>query len=170
MEGIMLESLQQFSKEIGRELARTWEHLSDGWSELLTRSSNALTRYTHKDAAQAGDGTAGDAPNWGLLAGDVSDDGRNIVVRLELPGVDRDDYDIVVDGSTLYIRGEKRYDAEHIGSTYYMRQCAYGSFQRVISLPHNVDAARAEAIYRSGVLTVKLPKAAATQPHRVAVR
>jgi HSP20 family protein len=161
----MLESLQQFGKEIGRELARTWEHLSDGWRELLTRSSNALTRYTHKDAPQAGD-----APSWGLLAGDVSDDGQNIVVRLELPGVDRDDYDIVVDGPTLYIRGEKRHDAEHIGSSYYIRQCAYGSFQRAISLPHNVDAARAEAIYRSGVLTVKLPKAAATQPHRVAVR
>jgi HSP20 family protein len=167
----MLESLQQFGKEIGKELGRAWEGLSEGWRELLTRSSNALTRYTRSSEPPVAGSTADRAtPSWGLLAGDVSDDGKNIVVRVELPGVDRDDCDIVVDGSTLYIRGEKRHDVEHVGHSYYVRQCAYGSFQRAISLPHSVDASRAEAIYRNGVLTVKLPKAAAAEPHRIAVK
>lgn len=166
----MLESLQQFGKEIGKELSRAWSNLSDGWRDLLTRSGNALTRYTRKNGEAAVVESEADVPRWGLLAGDVSDDGRNIVVRIELPGVDRDDYDIVVDGTTLYIRGEKRYDMEHVGHAYYVRQCAYGSFQRAIVLPHAVDADRAEAEYRNGVLTVKLPKAAGREPRRIAVR
>lgn len=166
----MLHSLQRFGKEIGREVGRAWESLSEGWRELLTRSGNALTRYTRTEEARGADAGDGVAPSWGLLAGDVSDDGRNIVVRLELPGIDRSDCDIVVDGSTLYVRGEKRHDVEHVGNSYYVRQCAYGSFQRTISLPHAVDAARAEAIYRNGVLTVTIPKSPATEPHRIAVR
>jgi HSP20 family protein len=166
----MLESLQQFGKEIGKELARTWEQLSEGWRELLARSSNALTRYTRKDEEPANAAAETGAPRWGLLAGDVSDDGKNIVVRIELPGVDRGDCDIVVDGNTLYIRGEKRYDVEHVGHAYYLRQCAYGSFQRAIGLPHAVDASRAEALYRNGVLTVTLPKTAAAEPRRIAVK
>lgn len=167
----MLESLQQFTRDIGRDLARTWENLADGWRELLARSGNALTRFNRGEQADAGaTGLEAEVPHWGLLAGDVSDDGRQIVVRLELPGVDREDCEIVVDGAMLYIRGEKRHDVEHIGNSYYARQCAYGSFQRAIALPHGVDASQAEASFRKGVLTVKLPKSPATQPRRIAVK
>jgi len=165
----MLESLQNFGKEFGRELARAWEHLSDGWRELLTRSGNALTRFTRKEDPEPAAGAAL-APTWGLIAGDVVDDGRNIVVRIELPGLERDDCEVVVDGPMLYIRGEKRYDHDYVGGSFYVRQCAYGRFERAIALPHHVDAARADAIYRSGVLTVKLPKAAATEPRSIAIR
>lgn len=166
----MLESLQQFGKEIGRDLARTWEHLSEGWRELLSRSSNALTRYTRPKASREPESDEAGAPSWGILAGDVSDDGKNIVVRVELPGVERDDCEVVVDGSTLYIRGEKRHETEHVGGSYYVRQCAYGSFQRVVALPHPVDAERADATYRNGVLTVKIPKARSQEARRLAVR
>lgn len=166
----MLQSLQNFGKEIGRELARAWEHLSDGWRELLTRSGNALTRYTRKDEPPLEANAEALAPSWGLIAGDVVDDGKNIVVRVELPGIERDDCEVVVDGPTLYIRGEKRYDHDYIGGSFYVRQCAYGSFERVIALPHHVDASRADAMYRSGVLTVKLPRAAATEPRSIAIR
>jgi HSP20 family protein len=166
----MLESLQTFGKEIGRELARAWEHLSDGWRELLTRSGNALTRFTRKDEAPDTAAESAGAPSWGLIAGDLLDDGRNIVVRVELPGIERDDCEVIVDGSTLFIRGEKRYDRDHVSGSFYVRQCAYGSFERAIPLPHHVDAGRADAMYRSGVLTVKLPKAGATEPRSIAIR
>ena len=167
----MLESLQQFGKEISKEFARAWDQLADGWRELLSRSTNALTRYKSSGEASTADADEGnEVPRWGLLAGDVSDDGSHIVVRIELPGVDRNDCEIVVDGSTLYVRGEKRHDVEHIGNSYYLRQCAYGSFQRAIALPHGVDASRADASYRKGVLTVKLPKEPSSQPRRIAVK
>lgn len=167
----MLESLQHFTKDIGKELTRTWEQLAEGWRELLARGGNALTRFNQKDAASTPAGEAGTGtPRWGFLAGDVADDGKDIIVRVELPGLDRDDYELVVDGATLYIRGEKRHDVEHIGSSYYLRQCAYGSFQRAIGLPASVDASRAEARYSNGVLTVRLPKTAESQPRRIAVQ
>jgi HSP20 family protein len=165
----MLESLQNFGKEIGRELGRAWEHLSEGWRELLTRSGNALTRFRRREESQPTAGTVL-APSWGLIAGDVLDDGRNIVVRVELPGIERDDCEVVVDGPLLYIRGEKRYDDDYVGGSFHVRQCAYGRFERAIALPHHVDASRADAAYRSGVLTVRLPKAAATEPRSIAIR
>lgn len=166
----MLESLHNVGKEIGRELVRAWEHLSDGWRELLTRSGNALTRYTRKDEPTGGAAESPGAPSWGLIAGDILDDGRNIVVRVELPGIERDDCEVVVDGPALYIRGEKRYDSDYVSGSFYVRQCAYGRFERAIALPHHVDATRADAMYRSGVLTVKLPKAAETAPRSIAIR
>ncbi|MGQ0523317.1 MAG: Hsp20/alpha crystallin family protein [Betaproteobacteria bacterium] len=166
----MLESLHNVGKEIGRELVQAWEHLSDGWRELLTRSGNALTRYTRKDEPTGGAAESDGAPSWGLIAGDILDDGRNIVVRVELPGIERDDCEVVVDGPALYIRGEKRYDRDYVSGSFYVRQCAYGRFERAIALPHHVDATRADAMYRSGVLTVKLPKATETAPRSIAIR
>lgn len=166
----MLESIQQFGKEISGELARAWDNLSEGWRELLTRSSNALTRFTRKDAPAASAAATSAAPVWSLLAGDVVDTGDQIVVRLELPGIAKEDCDIVVDGTTLYIQGEKRHDREHIDGSFYLRQCAYGSFQRAIPLPHNVDAGHASAIFNNGVLTVILPKTLSMEPRRIAVK
>lgn len=162
----MLESLQQFGKEIGKEISRAWETLSDGWRELLTRSGSALTRFVKKEEPETR--TSGpETPRWGLLSGDVADTGSHLVVRVELPGVEKEDCEIVVDGSTLTIRGEKRHDREYVGASYYARQCAYGSFERVMALPYYVDSSRAEASFRNGVLTVKLPKLPGAGPRRI---
>jgi HSP20 family protein len=168
----MLESLQQFGRELGRELSRAWDSLSEGWRELLTRSSNALTRFTRKNEEPAGtvEVEAAGAPRWGLLAGDVYDAGDRLLVRLELPGVAKEDCEIVVDGNTLWVRGEKRYEREHVGGSFYLRQCAYGSFERAIGLPHQVDASRADAKFSDGVLTVTLPKSATPGPRKISVR
>ena len=59
----------------------------------------------------------------------------------------------------LYLSGEKRYERETHDSTYHVMERAYGAFQRSIPLPRNVDIDRAEASYKNGVLTVRLPKA-----------
>ena len=56
------------------------------------------------------------------------------------------------------VSGEKRYERESHGSTYHVMERAYGSFQRTIPLPRNVDADNAEASYRNGVLSIRLPK------------
>lgn len=59
----------------------------------------------------------------------------------------------------LYISGEKHYEHETRESTFHVMERAYGSFQRSIPLPRNVDADNAEASYRNGVLNICLPKA-----------
>ena len=104
-----------------------------------------------------------------LLAGDVVDNVHELVVRIEVPGVDKDDCEIVIDGNTLYMRGEKRFDGTYVGGAYHVRQCAYGTFERMVSLPFNVHADKADAQFRNGVLVVRLPKAADAAPRRIQV-
>jgi len=93
-----------------------------------------------------------------MLAGEVIDKDKAVVVQLELPGITRDDCDIRIEKRTLRIRGEKRMDREHIGDSYYVTERAYGSFERVIPLPSNVDPDSAKASLRNGVLKIELRK------------
>ncbi|TCV90141.1 Hsp20/alpha crystallin family protein [Sulfurirhabdus autotrophica] len=155
----MLDSLRKVGKEIGRELNRTWENLSDGWRELLSRSSNALTHFTKKhEDNQGGEISLSQFPSWSLLAGEVVETDESIIVRLEVPGMEKEDCNITIEGNTLYLTGEKRISRESEEGQYHIMERAYGSFQRAIPLAHNVDSEKAEASYKNGVLSVRLPK------------
>lgn len=155
----MLETLKETGRNIGRELGRTWGNLSDGWRELLSRSSNALTHFVRsKNDELAINDEIATFPRWSLLAGEVEETGKEILVRIELPGMDKEDCHISIEGNMLYVSGEKRYERETHDSTYHLMERAYGSFQRAIPLPRNVDTDKAEAHYKNGVLTVRLPK------------
>jgi len=155
----MLDSLKQAGKNIGRELGRTWDNLSEGWRELLRSSSDALTHFSRsKNGEQPDSGALATFPRWSLLAGEVEETGREILVRVEVPGIDKKDCRITIEGNVLYVSGEKRYERETRDSTYHVMERAYGAFQRTIPLPRNVDADKAEASYRNGVLSIRLPK------------
>lgn len=157
---IMLDSLKQAGKTIGREINRAWENLSEGWRELLSRSSDSLTHFSrNKDEEQQEHGGAlATFPRWSLLAGEVEETEKELIVRVEVPGMDKDDCRITIEGNMLYLSGEKRFERETHESTYHVMERAYGSFQRAIPLPGNVDIDNAEAGYKNGVLTVRLPK------------
>jgi HSP20 family protein len=155
----MLDSLKQTGKTIGREISRAWEGLSDGWRELLSRSSNALTHFgRHKEQVAQEGGALAAFPSWGLLAGEVEETSRDIVVRVELPGMNKEDCQITIDGNMLHVTGEKTFERDTGDSTYHVMERAYGAFQRSIALPRNVSVDKAEARYSNGVLTVRLPK------------
>lgn len=82
-----LDSLKQAGKNIGRELNRTWENLSEGWRELLSRSSSALTHFSrNKDEEHTGSDALATFPCWGLLAGEVEEADKEIMVLMEAPG------------------------------------------------------------------------------------
>ncbi len=156
----MLDSLRQAGKNIGREISRTWENLSEGWRELLSRSNNALTHFArNKDEEQTDNRALAAFPRWSLLAGEVEETEKEIVVRVEVPGMEKEDCRITIEGNMLYLSGEKRYERETHDSTYHVMERAYGAFQRSIPLPRNVDIDKADASYKNGVLTVRLPKA-----------
>lgn len=158
----MLDTLKQAGMNVGREIGRAWENLSEGWRELLSRSSNALTHFSRgKDEVPVSGGDLARFPRWGLLAGEVEETAKDILVRVELPGLEKEDCRVTIEGNMLYMSGEKRIEREAGDSTYHVMERAYGSFQRTIPLPRNVDAGRAEASYRNGVLTVRVPKSAA---------
>ena len=166
----MLDSLKQAGRNVGREIGRTWENLSEGWRELLNRSGDALTRFVHsKDEGQIEIATRGAFPRWGLLAGEVEETRREVVVRVELPGMEKEDCHVTIEGNTLFLSGEKRSESETGDSTYHIMERAYGSFQRTIPLPGNVDSDKAVASYKNGVLTVRLPKMAGESAKSIAV-
>ncbi len=167
----MLDTLKEAGKNIGRELGRTWENLSEGWRELLSRSSDALTHFSRnsKGEERQGGGALAPFPRWSLLAGEVEETDQEIVVRVEAPGMEKEDCRITIEGNMLHLSGEKRYMRETQDSTYHVMERAYGAFQRTIPLPRNVDADKAEASYRNGVLSVRLPKLASERGRNIPV-
>lgn len=156
-------------------LSEAWEALSEGWQRLYRRAAGAITRFTPRpdDATTDTDGGHQELltrnSGWGVLAAEVYDDDERIVVRLELPGLTREDIDLQVLGQYLAIRGEKHLEREHSAGQYHITECAYGRFERLIPLPDAVDAGRASARYRHGVLRVELPRAAGRQRRRIQI-
>jgi len=155
----MLDSLKQAGKNIGRELSRTWESLSEGWRELLSRSNEALTLFSrNKDEAQTEISALATFPRWSLLAGEIGETDKDIWVRVEVPGMEKENCRITIEDNLLCLSGGKRFERETSDSTYHVMECAYGAFQRTMPLPRNVDADKAEASYKNGVLSIRLPK------------
>lgn len=164
----MLDSLKQAGRTIGRELNRAWESLAEGWRELLSRSGDALTHFS-RDKDEDQQTALATFPHWSLLAGEVEETSNDVVVRVEVPGMKKEDCSISIEGNTLKLSGEKHIERETHDSTYHVMERAYGAFQRSIPLPRNVDIDRAEASYSNGVLTVRLPKTASEQARSVPV-
>jgi len=165
----MLDTLKQAGKNIGREISRTWENLSEGWHELFSRNSNALTHFSRNDKNEAPpeSGALAAFPHWSMLAGEVEETDKEIVVRVEAPGMEKEDCRITIEGNMLHLSGEKRLARETHGSTYHIMERAYGAFQRTIPLPRNVDVDKAEASYKNGVLSIRLPKRAGVSTRAV---
>ena len=145
-------------EELRGGIGRFWDSLAEGWRHLVSRASGALTRFRSSSSSQADLPELVRGNEWGLLAADLFDDGEKVVVRLEAPGMELDDFDVCVHDDTLIVRGEKRYQNERTEGGYRIAECAYGSFERAIPLPENVDGSQAKAKYRRGVLRIELPK------------
>ena len=157
-------------KDLGSAFQRGWQDLSEGWRDIVQRGSSALTRFFPGKDAQPTQALS--FPRWGMLAGEVADRGNSVVVQVELPGVERDDCQVTVQDGYLRIRGERRSEREHLGASYYLMERAYGSFERAVRLPPEVDEGSAHARLRDGVLRVefKKKKGAASQRRRVEIR
>jgi HSP20 family protein len=160
--------------ELKHGLEETWNSLGEGWRHLRERTSGALTRFTplskNKAPAEAPASVEVPSASWALLAGDLFEDNDKFVVRLEVPGLDKQQLDIEVRSDMLVVRGEKRYEQETSSGQYRIRQCAYGSFHRSIPLTVPVLADKASASYRNGVLRIELPKAEHASGRRIEVR
>jgi HSP20 family protein len=162
--------------DIRQGVGAWWNSVADGWDRLRRSASSALTRFRPGDktalpaAEIVDDSLYLPGQGWAMLGGDVFEDDRRIVVRLEAPGLAKDDFDVQVLGDALVVRGEKRFERESSEGRWRVLQCAYGSFHRSIPLPVAVQADRARASYRNGVLRVELPKAEPGRPRVVSVK
>jgi HSP20 family protein len=113
-----------------------------------------------------GEGSGGSA--W-TPAVDIFETDNAIVLKAELPGLRTEDIDIEVDENVLTLRGERRFDDKVDEGRYYRLERAYGHFQRSLTLPQGVKADEISASFENGVLTVRVPKADAVKPRKIAV-
>jgi HSP20 family protein len=89
---------------------------------------------------------------------DVVEKENAFELTAELPGLDAKNIELTLDDDVLTIKGEKNEEKEEKTKDRYVSERRYGSFRRSLQLPANVDAGKIEATYKSGILTVKLPK------------
>lgn len=94
---------------------------------------------------------------------DISDTDNEIRLTAELPGVNRGDLEVSVSNDRLTIRGEKKKQQEKSDQDYYRLERYYGSFQRNIPLPYEVDSDQVDASFKDGILAVVLRKTKAEQ-------
>lgn len=101
---------------------------------------------------------------------DIAEQDDQYVVKVELPGVNKDDVKITLESNILTVRGEKKQEKEIKEDSYHRMERSYGSFQRSFTLPATVKSDKIDASFKDGILTVSLPKAEEAKPKQIEVR
>lgn len=100
---------------------------------------------------------------------DVYDDGDTMVIKAELPGVDKKDISVDVKDGVLTLTGERSYENEVKEESYYRRERAYGKFHRSFSLPAGHDPEKIKADFNDGLLKIEIPKPEDKKPKKISV-
>lgn len=101
---------------------------------------------------------------------DVYETNDNIVLKADLPEVQKEDVDISVHGNVLTVRGERKREQEVTEKDFYRMERSHGVFTRSFTLPGTVDAEKIAAGFSGGVLTVTLPKREEAKPKQIRVQ
>jgi HSP20 family protein len=139
-----------------------WEPFRE-FSTLQDRM-NRLFRETHTEGADQSLTTSNFAP-----AVDVYEDEHDVVLKIEVPGIDEKDIDVRIENNTLTVHGERKIDKEEKEENYRRVERHYGSFTRTFNLPTTVDTEHVSATYNKGVLNISLPKKAEAKPKQIKI-
>lgn len=115
---------------------------------------------------------APDAParrHW-IPAADIVERQGNLILRVQVPGVDEKNIELKLDGDTLTVRGERKLDTQDEGTKYHRIESHHGVFSRSFRLSDTVDRDQITADYRNGVLTVTLPQKPEARPREIPVK
>jgi HSP20 family protein len=109
-----------------------------------------------------------------LLAGwapalDLSQDKDNIYVKVELPGMKKEEIGITLHEGVLTISGERKHEEEKREGEVFRSERSFGKFHRSVALPAAVNAGKVAAAYKDGILTVTLPKTEEAKPKQISV-
>ncbi len=142
--------------------------LPEKWSEALERVNDKVGHFLNRLAPWKKQEhsperiTADTLPAFIKLGGpllDMLESPEELIIRAEVPGLNKDDFSVELDGRRLTIHGEKRVVREQKGGDgCLISECRYGSFSRSIQLPYEIDVKLIAADLKHGVLTVRLPK------------
>ncbi|MEI6084230.1 MAG: Hsp20/alpha crystallin family protein [Verrucomicrobiota bacterium] len=100
---------------------------------------------------------------------DVVEERDGFLVKLDLPGLSKDDVSVTIHDNFLTVKGERKHDVEQKEANFYHRERVHGTFARTIELPTRVDAGKVAAVFRDGVLHVTLPKSEEAKPKEIQV-
>lgn len=131
---------------------------------------NRLNSIFHDFARPEGTTTESLATGNFVPAVDVYEDAQKLVLKLEVPGIRKEDLDLRVEGRTLTVKGERKFENEEKEENFTRIERHFGSFVRSFTLPNSVDAESIEAQSVDGVLTISLGKKAEAKPRQIEVK
>ena len=106
--------------------------------------------------------------NWNPCV-DVFENHEALVIKAEIPGVDKKDITVDFQGGVLVLKGERKREEETKEENYYRKERIFGKFQRTFKLPEDIDPEKIKADFKDGVLKIDIPKAEKQQPRQITV-
>ena len=100
---------------------------------------------------------------------DVYEDEHNLVLKLEVPGMNEEDLKVSLENNTLTVSGERKFEKEEKEENFHRIERRYGTFTRTFRLPNTVDGEKVDANYDKGVLKITLAKLAEAKPKTIKV-
>ncbi len=100
---------------------------------------------------------------------DIYDNDENIIIKAELPGIDKKAIVVDVKDGVLTLKGERSFNNEIKEEKYICRERTFGKFERVFRLPADVDPEKISAAYKDGILKINIPKPEEQRPKQIAV-
>ncbi len=103
-------------------------------------------------------------------AADIIERDDAYLVKLELPGVKKNEVKITIENNILTVSGEKKQENELKDKEHYRFERMHGAFRRSFTLPSTVKGEKIEAVYEDGILTISLPKAEEAKPKAIEIK
>ena len=100
---------------------------------------------------------------------DVSATDKEIIVRAEVPGMEKEDIDVTLTEGLLTIKGEKKHEREEKKENYHRMETHYGEFCRTLKLPGEIETDKVDAKYKDGVLKITIPKSEKAEAKKVKI-
>ncbi|WP_263322183.1 Hsp20/alpha crystallin family protein [Endozoicomonas sp. Mp262] len=136
----------------------------------FTEMENLLNKYgrsSRKSLPASSSEQTMEVGDW-MPSTDIVENPDAFNVKLEIPGVEKEDVKITVENNVLSIKGEKRHKYED--KKHHRVECSYGSFVRSFTLPNSVDGEKVEAVYNNGILELVLPKQEEAKPRLLEIQ
>ncbi len=139
------------------------------WPEVVIHMQREVERVMDDVASRKPPAVRFSPRTW-QPAIDVYETGNDVVVLIELAGIKQDEIEVIVDNNILTIRGYRKDSKQGIKRTYSQMEILWGSFQREIPLPANVNTNQVKAFYENGFLEVILPRLNKEKAHHIDIK
>ncbi len=138
------------------------------WSPVADMAGAEIERLNRMFDA-AFNGTPLTASTWVPPVDIFESKDKDVVVKVELPEMKRDDIKVTFENNVLTIEGERKFESTVDRDRFHRVERGYGAFRRSFTLPSTVDPARVSAGYQDGVLTITMPRREETRPRQIPV-